>query len=383
MTLQKAAPAPVSAKTSRFAYADNLKVLLVVGVIVAHSTMAWTENDAWVLEEPSVREPLLTLLNLVALVGVMFAMATFFLIAGTFTPGSLARKGLRRFLVDRTVRFGVPLVAYLLVLSPVVEYVDAVNNGSWDGGFWAFLPHVWRHPAPGPLWFLEVLWVFSAVYAVVRTVWPRRATGRASLPGRYLLVAGALVAVAAYLIRIGLPFAREVGQDLYLAQSPAWVAGFVLGVVGAERGWFERISPELSRRLFRVAWTSVAAVVVIVSVVVGALGDDVDVFFGGGTWQSAVLAVLQGALVVTMTVWLLDVFRRRANDQGRLLAVMGRAAFGAYLVHQAVLVGAVLATRWVGWPPELEFLAASALAVVGCFAVGALLARTPGISRIV
>ncbi len=38
--------------SSRYAFADNLKLLLVIGVIVGHATMAWTENEVWVLEEP-------------------------------------------------------------------------------------------------------------------------------------------------------------------------------------------------------------------------------------------------------------------------------------------------------------------------------------------
>lgn len=62
-------------------------------MIVAHVTMAWTANEAWVLDEPSVREPLLTLLNLAALVGVMFAMALSLLIAGAFTRGRWQAKG--------------------------------------------------------------------------------------------------------------------------------------------------------------------------------------------------------------------------------------------------------------------------------------------------
>lgn len=95
---------------SRCAYADNLKVVLVAGVIVAHVTMAWTGVGTWVFDEPHVREPLLTIATLLAVVGSLFGMALFFLIAGVFTPRSLARKGLGRFLADRAVRLGVPMV---------------------------------------------------------------------------------------------------------------------------------------------------------------------------------------------------------------------------------------------------------------------------------
>jgi hypothetical protein len=45
------------------------------------------------------------------------------------------------------------------------------------------------------MWFLEVLLLFSVVYAVVRTVLPRRTTAPSPMRARYLLAAGLFVAV--------------------------------------------------------------------------------------------------------------------------------------------------------------------------------------------
>lgn len=376
-------PATVKLPSSRYAYADNLKVLLVIGVILGHATMAWIENDAWVLEEPPVRDPLYTLLNLAALVGVLVAMPLFFLIAGMFTPRSLYRKGPRRYIMDRTIRLGAPLVFYMLLLGPVVEFVDVQDNAGWDRGFPAFVWHCWTNPAPGPLWFLWVLLLFSVAYAVVRTVAPRRPNVTAPLQTRYLVVIGALIAVAYYLLRIPLTFGQEVGQDLFLDQAPGWIAAFTLGVLAGERGWFDRLSPKMSRGLFRVGWGGALTVVVLASVTAGAMGLDIDVVLAGGTWESAVVAVTQAVLVIALAPWLVDVFRRRFNHRGRVLRELGRAAFAAYVLHQVVLVGTVLATRWVTWPPEMEWAAAAGLAVIGSFGVGALLVRVPGVSRIV
>lgn len=56
-------------------------------------------------------------------------MAVFFFIAGAFTVPSLRRKGPRRFLLDRTLRLGVPTVFFVIFLSPLVEYVDSDNAG--------------------------------------------------------------------------------------------------------------------------------------------------------------------------------------------------------------------------------------------------------------
>lgn len=228
-----------------------------------------------------------------------------------------------------------------------------------------------------------MLWLFSVGYAVLRT-WVPPQPGRRPLRPRLLVGTAVLVGVGCFTIRLAVAFGQEVGHtDLYLGQAPAWLAGFTLGVLGAEQGWLDDISPAMSRGLFRTAWAAAAGVVLLVAVAVGALGADLDLFFGGPTWQSIVLAGLQGVLVATMPLWLVDVFRRRFTRQGPLLQQMSRAAFAAYLVHQVVLLGVVLATRATQWPPELDYLVACTLAVAGSFAVGAALVRLPGAARTV
>lgn len=87
--------------------------------------------------------------------------------------------------------------------------------------------------------------------------------------------------------------------------------------------------------------------------------------------------------MVAMSFWLIDAFRRRFDHQGRLAQQLSRAAFAAFLVHQIVLVGLVLASRHVPWPPEVKHTCVAVLGVLGSFAIGALLVRLPGVSRIV
>jgi hypothetical protein len=258
---------------------DALKVWLVAGVITAHAVMVWTgQEEGWVLQELPVREPLLTALLLASLVGALFGMATFFLIAGAFTPPSLARKGPGRFATERLLRLGVPLLVFLLVMAPVVEFADVADNEGWDRGFFpAFVVHTWLNPAPGPTWFLEVLLLFSLAYAALRAVRPRPLSGPEPPAIGVLVLVGVGVGIASFVVRLGLPFTEEIAEvrgmnDLYLGQAPAWLGGFVLGVAGAERGWFDRIPPSLSRWLFRIAWAAVAAVAVAVAVTAGVLG---------------------------------------------------------------------------------------------------------------
>lgn len=366
---------------SRLAYVDNLKVALVAGVILAHVSMAWAAMpNAWVFSEPPVREPLLSLLRLAAVIGVLFGMPLFFMVAGIFTPASLQRKGLRRFAIDRSVRLLVPILVFVLLLTPPIEFVDTSNAG-WSRGFWAFVPHAWWPfpPSPGPTWFLGVLLVFSLSYAVVRTIWPCRATARARLGARHLVAAAGAVAVASYLLRLVVPMGVE-RWHVTIAQAPAWTAGFVLGVMAGERGWVQPLAPALARSVRRVAWTADAITAGLVAI--AATGVGVDIFFGHGTWQSLVFAVLEGTVMVTMSLWLIDLFRRRVNHHGRLARELGRAAYAAFLVHQIVLVAVVLASRHLPGPPELKYVTVGALGVALSFGAGALLLRVPGVSRV-
>jgi glucan biosynthesis protein C len=202
-------------------HADNLRTLLVVGVIVGHATMAWTGIGNWVFTEPQVGEPVMSILSMFIIVA-MFGMAVFFFIAGMFTPRSLTRKGPRKFLVDRTIRLGLPMLFFIVVMSPVIEYVDTDNAG-WEQGFWAFTRHIWWPPAPGPTWFLGVLLLFSAVYAVVRTIRPVF-PARLPLRARQLLIPIAGTAVASYAIRIVVPLGRSNGVLPWVRRRAGWPA---------------------------------------------------------------------------------------------------------------------------------------------------------------
>jgi fucose 4-O-acetylase-like acetyltransferase len=372
-------PVPTPVPTPRTAWADNLKVVLVAGVIAAHATMAWTGLGTWVFEEPPVREPLLTVLTLVTAVVSLFGLPLFFLLAGYFTPRSLERKGSRRFLTDRALRLLVPMVAFIVLLSPWIEFVDPDNSG-WSQGFWAFVPHVLWPPAPGPTWFLGVLFVLSVGYAGVRAVWPRRRSDPRPLRLWHLLALAALVAIASWTIRLGVPMGEE-RWHLAVAQSPGWLAGFVIGILAAQRSWLP-LEPGLARRVRHVAWAAIVLSVVAIAVS-GPLGYAMELYLGGVTWQSGLLAAIEGVIITTASLWVVDLFQRRFDRQGPLARQLARSAFAAFLVHQGVLVGLVLGSREVGAAPEVSYVAVASTGIAISFLVGWLLTKVPGVRRIV
>ena len=59
------------------------------------------------------------ILGLFVITNQAYIMGFLFLLAGYFTPGSLERKGYARFLSDRFLRLGLPLLFFSLFLGPL------------------------------------------------------------------------------------------------------------------------------------------------------------------------------------------------------------------------------------------------------------------------
>lgn len=166
----------------RLAYLDNLKVLLVAGVIFGHAWAGYAAVGGWTYT--AVRETSLHPLSIAvgeAVLGPfgLFVMGFFFLIAGLLTPQSLARKGSGRFAGDRLRRLGVPLLVFTVVLWPPLVYLMDRATGH--------RPEV-SFTDPGHVWFVEVLLLFSLGYAAVWRTAPRSSsaagTGRRWPPRR-------------------------------------------------------------------------------------------------------------------------------------------------------------------------------------------------------
>ena len=98
-----------------------------------------------------------------------YFMGFFFLLAGYFTPASLERKGYARFIGDRFMRLGLPLLAFILILGPLTAAIVTAAEGN---GFWptiAYSGTTWQI-INGPLWFAQALLIFSLLYCVWRAV---------------------------------------------------------------------------------------------------------------------------------------------------------------------------------------------------------------------
>ena len=390
-----AARDPISARPRR-PYLDNIKVALIAAIIVIHAILGYAGMVvAWTYTE--VREVTLApateiALFLVAAPFALFLIALLFLVAGLLTPGSRERKGTARFVRDRLMRLGIPFLAYVFVIQPILVYALAHPLGLLPGSLW----DEWFGPEhrldTGPLWFVGVLLVFSLAYAVLYAV-VRSAPGRhvARRPGpgdvrpitvRTLALLAAVVAPTSFAVRLLWPYGSESGiSDLNFWEWPACLAVFGLGVAAAGQGWLDWVPPELVRRCGVV--TAVGVVAVVALLAVAGLQDGIDGLLGGWSLSAAAFAAVDAVLTVFGSVWLLGVAQRHLDRTYSFGPELARAAYGAFILQTAFLLGIAVLLRPLDAPAEVKALLVASGGLVCSFGVAWLLVRfVPGARRI-
>jgi glucans biosynthesis protein C len=370
--------------TRRFAYLDNLRVLLVVGVIAVHAAITYGLDGSWYLESyEQMAGVVVAAVTVVLGVGWLFGLGLFFLIAGRLSGPSLERKGAVRFARERLVRLGIPLLGYTLLVSPFLEYIDYRFNAHGEEALWPFVGRQVWHLAPGPTWLLEALLVFSLAYALLRRL-SRQAEVSAWGPLRTAEVAAVAVALAliSFVVRFAFPLGSEQFH-LQLSVFPQYAMMFALGAAAGRRGWLETFMPRLARRC---AATGALAALALPGLMIagGFFGDGGEHRFEGGWhWQAAALALDEAVLATCVSLWAVQHFRRRRNTLGPLARRMAPAAYGAFIIHPPVLVGLALAAQHTPLPAELKFIAVLAAAVAASFGLAALGSRIRHIGAII
>ena len=112
-----------TAPASRIYFLDNLKILLAVLVVLDHAAQPYGPGGAWVIpSEPGSAIDNLVLIMFLTVIPAFF-MGLFFMISAYFVPSSLERKGAAKFMKDRLVKLGVPILIFMIGVFPVMGYL--------------------------------------------------------------------------------------------------------------------------------------------------------------------------------------------------------------------------------------------------------------------
>ena len=213
-----------AAAGARLYYLDWIRVAVIAGVYVTHamivfSGLPWLINSSQTLF--LVVTPLLAVAN-------QIGMPLLFMVSGAATWFSLRKRTSKQFIGERFSRLVIPYLVFAVLLSPIQAYYEALDKGTYQGPFLAYLPQffnlsrftafdlTWAGGYGYHLWFLIFLFFYSVVSLPLfsyarseRGQWlPRFLTRICRWPGGVLLLA---VPIALSQVILRIPFASYQG----------------------------------------------------------------------------------------------------------------------------------------------------------------------------
>jgi glucan biosynthesis protein C len=364
-------------------FIDNLRWTMIILVISMHAADTYSPLGNWYfVDRKPVSATVLFTFAAWQMYLQSFFMGLLFFIAGTFVPASFDRKGPLRFLRERALRLGLPVLFYMFVLGPITEYYCA---HSWNSTAPTSFANEWvKHirngeflPENGPLWFCLALLIFSLVYVALRVLRPgingRYDDEPAPSTGRLVGFAIALASLT-FLVRLALPSGASF-LNMHLGDFPQYILLFGAGVVAARGRWLLKLSLSSGIRWMVIGLPLGFAAWFIILRVGGAFAGNGAAYSGGWHWQAACMNLWESFTCVTMCFGLLVVFREAFDRSGGLAKFMSDNAFSVYVFHPPIVVMAARTLHGLLWSPILKFAILTCIGVVVSFALSAAVFR--------
>lgn len=367
----------------RLYFLDNIRAGLMILVVMHHIAITYGATSGWYYYEYSQDKISVAILNYFLAVNRGYGKGFFFFIAGYFTPGSLDRKGAGRFMKERVLRLGVPLVVFSFFIRPAIVYIMNVNTLGQRYTFWENLVAM-KNVAPGPTWFLEVLLLFTFCYLL----WVYLCGRRTSRPeaGRFpglsaILAFGAFLGIVTFAARVIYPTDMEVFH-LRPGNFPQFICLFIMGVVASRHNWPLAVNSSTGKRFLAVAFL-LLPVLAWAMITGGVFDGGAGPFKGGWTWHSFFLSFWESFFCLSMIIGMLFLFHKGLNHQGRILKAIAGSAYGVYILHPPLIVFLSCSLKSVIINPVLKFGLVTLIGVPLCFLVTHYLVRKiPGVSKI-
>ena len=363
----------VQSKPERLFYIDNIRLLVIIFVVTVHMACMYSGLPIFYYSEAKR-------ISALGLFYIEFQQAYFmgllFLLSGYFVGDSYDKKGLGRFIGDRAIRLLIPTLIYMVILMPIVQYAELGK---------AFSFYLRRFLVSyGVMWFAVALFIFSAVYAVVRKSGRSRNTANNVTDGNLtrgkLWALILLITICAFVIRLFFKLGTaQFGMELCYFAS--YIILFIAGTYAKKHDTFSQISYKNGKR-----WLTAG-------IVVGVFGWAILMILGLLTGKAVSLPVVSGIYNAAYALWesftgvaictgLIGVFKEKFNKQNNLIKAMAGSSFTVYVIHAPIIVGVAVLAGPIAIPLLLKWVIMCVICVPICFAVAYFIRKIPLLNKI-
>jgi len=366
---------------TRMLFIDNLKSLIIALALLMHAAVTYSGMGSWYYKEQPEQGLISFLFFFVfQTFSQAYFMGLMFLLAGYFASGSYDRKGFTKFIKDRIIRLGAPILLYMLVLNPFIYYLIDWHNIRSQASFLEFYPSyvfsIRFLGGTGPLWFALALLIFSIIYASIRL--KKYELQHSDKPFSFGIVMKLilLITTSTFVVRFFQPLDTSI-LNMQLCYFAQYTILFSFGIHAQRNNWLSKIEYRFGTKCLVTAVIPGVMFLLTIIYLGGALEGNSDAFKGGLHWQSLAFNCWETVTGVCMSIGLISWFRQNANWQNELLKKISDSAFTVYVFQAPILVLLAQAMQMLIFPPILKFILLSILALPISFLIAQLIKVIP------
>ena len=339
-------------------YLDNIRWVTVVTVVIYHVLFMHTSTGAKGLTLPPFRE--VQYVDALEYLLYPWFMVLLFIVAGMCSRYYLEKHTVKEFVRSRTRKLLVPSTIGVLLFGWIQGWISmSMQDGSIMPeelpGFVKYI--IITLSGISVLWFIQLLWVFSMVLALVRKIEKGRIYGLTSKGG---ITAALLLGIPAF-------FSGQVLNTPVISVYRFGIYGFAFFL-----GYFFFAHDEVIDRI-----SKFSVPLLVLSAALGAFyvyrhfGDNYAV-------MPVVGCVSAFSYAWAMCLAVLGCFRKWFDCAGRFASYMSSRSFGLYVFHYLTMSAAALALyRYTGLGALPTYLIIAAAGFLGGLALYEAVSRIP------
>jgi surface polysaccharide O-acyltransferase-like enzyme len=369
---------------TKLVYIDHIKVMLTALVVMHHACVTYGAPGGWYYSEKSALLVPQLLMTIFVSVNQSFFMGFFFFLSALFIPASYDKKGPAKFLADRLLRLGVPLVFYSFVLSPFLSYLPYyfaegkhITYAQYLSGFDGWINF-------GVLWFVAALLLFTVIYALYRMIAGKALQGVTAPKAKQIWWFAAGIGLVSFFVRIVFPVGWTLKPlGFQLGHFPQYIALFILGLVAARNQWLHQLTVGMGLQMRRLALWLVIIMFPLFFIARSLFKFPIEQFSAGAHWPQLWYALWEQLVGFSIATAFLCIGRAKWNKFLPLFSGLARSTFAVYIFHPLVLISLSMLFKPWAVDPALKCIVVAPLGVLLSFIVGSAIVRIPGINRIV
>ena len=331
----------MGATKSRIVYLDFIKVFLTCMVVAHHAGQAYGDTGGtWLVSDG----PKLDYLKSFFFFNAAYMMGLYFFISGYFTHYSAHNKPYKKYLKERFIRLGIPLIFFaFLIFGPLQFFLDNSTRNYFN-----FLADLhFNHPplSLAHLWFVASLLAYSVIYLLIIRFLKIEIEFSKNFKFWYPLLYLLFLIPVNVLVRQSYPIDHCVTWiiPIEVAHLPQYFSLFLLGALFNKTGWLNTLRPRVS-----FAYMSLGLVL----------------FFSKNfiykelpyAWSES---VVESFLCIGMCLGLISLFKISFNRMKGIIKVISDNAYGIYLFHLLVVIATQFLISNIKLDTNFKFIVAS------------------------